>query len=148
MRAADYSEEWLAERLRLTKPRTTMPANTKCAPPATRKVEDAPAKRRKYGNTPTLVDGIRFDSKKESERYIQLRQLESAGVVSDVRCQVPFEFNHGRVKIGTYKADFTYLEDGALVVEDVKSVATRDLGVFRLKKRLMLAFFGIEVRIS
>lgn len=112
----------------------------------TDKVEPAP--RRKYGNVPTVVDGQRFDSKKEAGRYEELKGLELAGAIADLRCQVPFEFNHGRVKIGTYKSDFTYLENGELIVEDVKSVATRDLGVFRLKKRLMLAFFGIEVRIT
>lgn len=97
--------------------------------------ESSPSKRRKYSNVPTFVGEQRFDSKKEAERYMELRTLEAKGSISDLRCQVPFTFEYGRVKIGTYKSDFTYTENGIEIVEDVKSVATRDLGVYRLKSR-------------
>ena len=36
---------------------------------------------RKYHNTKTVADGIKFDSKLEAERYAQLKILERAGVI-------------------------------------------------------------------
>ena len=45
-----------------------------------------------------------------------------------------------------YVADFVYQEQGAQVVEDVKSVVTRKHPVYRLKKHLMKHVHGIEVR--
>lgn len=100
----------------------------------------------KYRNKKTEIDGIVFDSKKEAARWSDLLLLQRAGKISNLQRQVPFVFEVNSVKIGTYKADFTYRDNGWYVVEDVKSVATRDLGVYRLKKRLMLAFHGIEIK--
>lgn len=103
-------------------------------------------KRRKYGNTPTYVGELRFDSKKEAARWADLVLLWQAGKIDELKRQVPFVFEYNGERIGTYKSDFTYVENGRVIVEDVKSVATRDLGVYRLKKRLMKAFFAIEIR--
>jgi len=45
--------------------------------------------------------------------------------------------------IGSYRADFTYVnEDGQPIVEDVKGFRTP---VYRLKKKLMRALYGIEI---
>lgn len=99
----------------------------------------------KYHNRKTSVDGIRFDSKKEANRYIELKLLERAGVIKDLRRQVPYviinKSRYGRAI--KYVADFVYLENGQLVVEDVKGVRTP---VYKLKKRLMAERFGIEVK--
>ena len=99
----------------------------------------------KYHNSKTVIDGIRFDSKKEAKRYLELKILEKAGVIKDLRRQVPYvlinKSRYGRAI--KYVADFVYLENGQLVVEDVKGVRTP---VYKLKKRLMAEVYGIEVK--
>lgn len=99
----------------------------------------------KYRNKKTSVDGIRFDSKKEAKRYLELKILEKAGAIQDLRRQVPYvlinKSSYGRAI--KYVADFVYYEDDKLVVEDVKGVRTP---VYKLKKRLMAERFGIEVK--
>ncbi len=49
------------------------------------------------------------------------------------------------VVICKYVADFTYVENGQQVIEDVKSPITRLNPVFRLKKK-MLAAMGVEIQ--
>lgn len=116
----------------------------------------------KYGNKKTYADGQLFDSSHEAKRYSELCLLQRAGLISDLRTQVPFELiptqrepdvigKRGGVKPGkciekacTYYADFTYMKDGALVVEDAKSPATRT-EAYRIKKKLMLWVHGIRV---
>jgi hypothetical protein len=99
----------------------------------------------KYHNSKTSVDGIRFDSKREANRYMELKLLEKAGVIKDLRRQVPYvlinKSCYGRAI--KYVADFVYYEGDKLVVEDVKGVRTP---VYKLKKRLMAERFGIEVK--
>ena len=99
----------------------------------------------KYRNEPTVVDGVRFDSRKEAARWCELRLLERAGAIADLARQVRFVLEVGGVRVGVYVADFQYREGGERVVEDVKSEGTRTQ-VYRLKKRLMLACHGIEIR--
>lgn len=99
----------------------------------------------KYHNSKTVIDGIRFDSKKEARRYLELKMLERAGVIKDLRRQVPYviinKSRYGRAI--KYVADFVYYEDDKLVVEDVKGVLTP---LYKLKKRLMAEVYGIEVK--
>lgn len=49
----------------------------------------------KYGNIKTVIDGIKFDSKRESERYLELKLLEKAGEISDLKLQPRFILQHG-----------------------------------------------------
>lgn len=103
--------------------------------------------RSKYGNVPTEVGGIRFDSKRESERYAVLLLAERAGEISGLECQPTYRFEIGGVLIGKYRPDFRYIdtETQAVVVEDVKSKPTMTQA-YRLRKKLMLALHGIAVR--
>ncbi len=112
------------------------------------------AKRSKYGATPTVVDGIRFDSKKEAERYGELKIREQAGDICGLEVQPRFtlyvmttgqqEPGGYSVQVGEYRADFRYAAAGAVVVEDVKSTATRT-PLYRLKKKMVEAIYGITV---
>lgn len=99
----------------------------------------------KYHNSKTVIDGIRFDSKKEAKRYLELKIFEKAGAIKDLRRQVPYvlinKSRYGRAI--KYVADFVYYEDNKLVVEDVKGVRTP---VYKLKKRIMAEVYGIEVK--
>lgn len=97
---------------------------------------------RKYGNEPTVVDGITFDSSKEARRYGVLKILERAGNISDLELQPRFRIHVNGRTICTYIADFAYTKDGARIVEDVKGVKTP---VFNLKRKLMKAVHGIDV---
>jgi len=96
--------------------------------------------RSKFGAVATIVDGIRFASKAEARRYLELRMLEKAGKIAELELQPafilvpPYTRADGTKCRGTrYVADFRYLdmETLRLVVEDVKGVKT---AVYQLKK--------------
>lgn len=106
----------------------------------------------KYNNTKITVDGQIFDSKKEANRYKELRLLEKAGEIYDLRRQVKFKLIPtqrdevtGEVveRECSYKADFVYEEDGKTVVEDVKGFRTKE---YVVKRKLMLWRYGIRIR--
>ncbi len=103
--------------------------------------EGGKSKRRpKYGNKKTTVNGITFDSKKESARYSELLILEKSGLVSDLKRQVKFSICPkfgGNRRERFYIADFTYSECGKKIIEDVKSPITRSNAVYSLKKALV-----------
>lgn len=112
--------------------------------------------RRKYGNKKVMIDGIKFDSQKEARRYQELKLLERAGKIKDLEIQPKFSLVKGvkfrgdkRAKPDLrYFADFAYtdMETGGRVVEDVKSVATKESTVYKMKRHMMLAIHGIEVK--
>ena len=132
-----------------------------------------PEKRNKYGNNRTEVDGIMFHSAKEAKRYKDLKLMEKADEIRNLRLQVPFDLEVNGVKICRYVADFVYEEEyleiqghketyktrGVFdisstrfdkpvkkwrqVVEDVKGHSTRE---YQIKKRLMKAIYGKEIR--
>lgn len=104
------------------------------------------AKPSKYKNTKVEHDGKVFDSKKEYAHYLTLVALQNAGEISELNHHVTFTFVHNGMKIGAYEADFTYNKDGKEVVEDVKSKITAKLPVYRLKKKMMEAFYGIKIQ--
>ena len=106
--------------------------------------------KRKYRNTPVVMDGIRFDSKKEAKRWGELVLLERHGEICNLRRQVIYPFLIDGMKICSYTADFKYENarstgQGTIIVEDVKSPATRKNPVYRIKKKLMKAIHGIEI---
>jgi hypothetical protein len=102
--------------------------------------------RSKYRAQPTEVNGHRFDSKGEAARYVELRFLERMKIITDLRLQVRFSIEVNGQKIATYVADFVYREKGVEVIEDFKSPATAKNPVYRLKKKLVEAIYGIEIR--
>lgn len=96
------------------------------------------------------VDGERFDSRKEYERCVELRQAEAAGRISGLRRQVKYElipaqYIGGRCaeRAASYYADFVYDEGGRTVVEDTKGMRTAD---YILKRKLMLHVHGIRIK--
>lgn len=97
----------------------------------------------KYRAKPTVVDGVRFDSKAEARRYSQLKWMQSAGQISGLALQPKFDCVVEGKKICAYKADFEYWENGRRVTEDVKGFKTQ---VYRIKKKLVEALHGIEIR--
>jgi hypothetical protein len=96
-------------------------------------------KRSKYGNK--RENG--FDSKREARRHEELLLLEKARDISDLKRQTSFRIEIKGELVCTYKADFTYIKAGVLIVEDAKGCRTP---VYRLKKKLMKAVHGIDIR--
>jgi len=94
----------------------------------------------KYNARKTIIDGITFDSRREAERYQELKVLERAGYIEGLLIQPKytlvegFEYRGKRVRPITYIGDFQYVENGEIVVEDVKGMKT---AVYRLKSKLM-----------
>lgn len=97
----------------------------------------------KYRNVRTEVDGQSFASKREAKRFSELRLLQKAGQISDLKTQVRSPLDVNGQPVCHYVADFTYTEGGELVVEDSKGYRTPE---FILKSKLMRAVHGIEVR--
>lgn len=97
----------------------------------------------------TVMDGITFASKREADRYQDLRLLERAGEIRGLQCQVPYVLEINGVKLGKYIADFVYMESRGsakawiTIVEDCKGVKTP---LYMLKSKLMLALHAIEIR--
>lgn len=122
----------------------------------------------KYYSKKVTIDGITFDSKREAKRWCELRLLERAGAITNLKRQVPFELipaqyhtfaRYGkrgqRIKDGkrcieksvVYNADFVYIdtESGMQIVEDTKSEPTRTKD-YIIKRKLMLYVHGIIIK--
>lgn len=95
------------------------------------------------------IDGQEFDSHKEARRYGELRLMERAGIIRDLKRQEEFELipKCGKERPARYHADFSYIdcETGKKVVEDVKSKATKTKD-YILRRKLMNWVHGIEIR--
>lgn len=98
----------------------------------------------KYNAIPTHVDGLRFASKREAKRYNELKLMERGGEIIGLEIQPKFPLIVNKQKLGSYIGDFRYRDTatGDLIVEDVKGVATP---VYRLKKKLIKALYGVEI---
>lgn len=104
----------------------------------------------KYHNKKTEVDGIVFDSKREAERYKELRLMEQAGEITGLTRQQAFTLIPAQ-RIGgnlveravVYVADFCYYKNGEYVVEDSKGFRTPE---YKIKRKLMLYTQGIRIR--
>ena len=95
----------------------------------------------KYHNKPTIVDGIRFASMGEANRYKTLKILEQRGDITDLKLQPVFKF---QMRF-SYRADFEYIFQGRKIVEDFKGMET---DVFKLKKKCFEYFYpNIELKI-
>lgn len=125
-----------------------------------------PKARAKYGSVKTTVDAIEFDSKREAARYSQLKLMQQAGHITDLRWQPRYTLfaltlelpdlhnaNAGfissrRQPVCDYIADFEYHDValGRRVVEDVKSPATKKKEVYRLKRKLFEGQYGIQIQ--
>lgn len=101
-------------------------------------------KRSKYGARPTVVDGVRFASRREADRYVTLCWRVRAGEIRDLELQprYPLHAPNG-AKVGTYVADFRYVDaDGVTHVEDAKGMPTP---LYRWKRRHVEAEYGLLV---
>lgn len=111
--------------------------------------------RNKYGAKPQVVDGVRFDSKREFSRWEFLQIRQRRGEITKLERQVRYDLApsvklHGekrRKPALWYVADFRYFDvrHCEYVVEDAKG---RDTPVSRIKRHLMKSVHGIDVRLT
>lgn len=108
----------------------------------------------KYHATKRKIDGITFDSTKEAQRYLLLKEMAENGEISDLRLQVVYELipsqrRNGKVaeRAVKYVADFVYIQNGETVVEDVKGCRRgQAYALFTIKRKLMLYRYGIQIK--
>lgn len=124
-------------------------------------------RKNKYNAKKVIIDGIGFDSEKEGKRYVVLKKAQEEGVISDLELQPQYiilpaikgtRVKHFKRKPDEveeytiqqpirYTADFRYVKNKEVVVEDIKGskyTVSRDLP---LRLKLMRYFNGIDVRI-
>jgi hypothetical protein len=95
--------------------------------------------RHKFNAIRLEYDGIKFASKKECNRYKQLKQLQTSGEIAFFLRQVPFHLK-GNVK---YVCDFVvFWSNGSVTIEDVKGVRTP---VYITKKKIVEATYPIKI---
>lgn len=100
----------------------------------------------KYRAVRTQVDGITFASKKEARRYGELRLMELGGLIRRLERQPVFILAVNGEEICRYIADFRYWVEDVCIVEDVKGMRRgAAYEMFKVKKRLAEAIYGIEV---
>lgn len=102
----------------------------------------------KYRNEPVVIDGIRFDSKREAARWAELQLMLKAGLIANLRRQVRFALHVvNGAHVADYVADHVYYdyERGCEVVEDVKSPATAADPLYRLKNRMFEAEYRMPI---
>ena len=95
----------------------------------------------KYGAKAVVVDGIRFDSKKEARHYTQLKLRVRAGEVLFFLRQVPIHLT------GNVRLVIDFLEfhaDGSVHFVDTKGVLTEG---FKIKKRQAEDLYPITIEI-
>ena len=95
----------------------------------------------KYGAIKTKCGHNHWhDSKKEATRCDELHAIQRGSVISRLKTQVKFVLQnsfwigHEKIRPICYYADFTYLEDGVLIIEDVKGKLT---DVYKLKRKML-----------
>lgn len=107
----------------------------------------------KYRNRVIETPDGRFDSAKEFNRWQELKLLQRAGEIYELRRQVPFvvipaqrDEKTGKLleREVRYIADFTYrsTKNGRIAVEDAKGMRTKE---YIIKRKLMLYRHGIKI---
>jgi hypothetical protein len=111
-------------------------------------------RRRVRGAVAVTVKGEKFQSKREAKRWLELKLLERAGDIENLRRQVYFPLRtvntHGEIVIvGHYVADFTYRPRNLteplayqMRVEDVKGWRT---DLYDWKRRHVKAEYEIDI---
>ena len=117
----------------------------------------------KYHSQKVSIAQEIFDSKKEARRWLELKNMESHGLISGLQRQKKFLLipsQHEPDRVGprggrikgkllerevAYYADFVYFdeEEKDFVIEDTKGVRTPE---YIIKRKLMLWLNGYQIR--
>ena len=103
----------------------------------------------KYKNKRTIYDGIKFDSIKERDYYIVLKDREKKGEIVELKHQSKFELipKQDGERAVNYIADFDYFDRqlNQRIIVDVKSKVTKELSTYIIKRKLMLFIYKIKI---
>lgn len=122
-------------------------------------------KGKKYNNKTFKADGYKWDSKKEYQRWLVLKDAEAQGLITGLQRQVKFELipavreeyvehlkTKDKIKTRTlqlaicYTCDFAYYKDGEYIVSDVKASPKMLPKEYVLKKKMLFALKGILIK--
>lgn len=122
-------------------------------------------KGKKYNNKTFEADGYKWDSKKEYQRWLVLKDAEAQGLITGLQRQVKFELipavreeyvehlkTKDKIKTRTlqlaicYTCDFAYYKDGEYIVSDVKASPKMLPKEYVLKKKMLFALKGILIK--
>lgn len=104
----------------------------------------------KFRNRPTHIDGIKFDSRKEAQWYLALRDRLNKGDITNLRVHQTYKLMVNGVTITSFRPDFVYEQNGKTHVVDVKGYFDKKSPAARLfvvKARLLEALYGLQVEI-
>lgn len=105
----------------------------------------------KYHNKKITIDRILFASKREGNYYVKLKLMQNAGVIWDLQLQKKyvlqkaFTFNGKTIREISYYADFVYKDKDGLHVIDVKGGNATKTDVYKLKKKLFIKKYGLDI---
>ncbi len=122
----------------------------------------ASPKRSKYRNVKVVVDGQRFDSKREAQHWQELNLRKKAGEIRDLKRQVELDLLcpviHGdddlgeTMRVATYVADFVFTDcypditkNSPVRIQDVKGGKATRTALYQLKKKWLFLQYGIEI---
>lgn len=96
----------------------------------------------KYRAKKTIVDGHKFDSKREAEWYKRYREMEKRGEIKDLELQPRFLLQPSYKKNGRtvrkieYVADFRFIECNLEETPHVVDVKGMKTPVYKMKKKM------------
>jgi hypothetical protein len=94
----------------------------------------------KYNAKKQVYNGIKFDSKKELQRYLILEKMKKDRIIFELEIHPVFPLLVNGVKIGRYTADFKYkTRQGETIIEDVKSKITKTRD-YMLRKKILATY--------
>jgi len=106
----------------------------------TEHIADIGKKKSKYNNRKVEVDGIKFDSQKETNYYCELKLRLAAGEIKAFCRQAEFILAPDL----RYKADFiVFNNDGTAEIIDVKGMQT---DVYKAKKKVFEDKFNLRIK--
>ena len=103
------------------------------------------ARKNKYNAKKVHAFGKKFDSQGEYKRALFLMDCEKQGLIQNLEYQIPYKIVINDVKVCSYIADFRYMYNGKVVVEDFKGMVTP---IFKLKAKLIKACYDIDIKVK
>ena len=101
-----------------------------------------------------IADGIEFDSKAEHDRYIELKLMQRAGLITKLECHPSYEVlpkqltpeGKQNFRPVVYTPDFRYINsEGREIVEEIKSEYSRKEKDYIIHRKLLFYTQGIYV---
>ncbi len=97
------------------------------------------APKHKFNAVRCEADNIKFASKKERKRYLELKNLQIAGDISFFLRQTPMHLPGGVKYVCDYQV---FWSNGEVTFEDVKGIR---LPMYKLKKKQVEATYPIKI---